>query len=770
MRWILACGMVAALAACSSKRDDVDVAWAASRPAGTSAAMQAFATSAVLPPAAGFASSPDRGAVAEYRVEAGRRQGAYTWYPSRISEQHALRAIVDGQLRITSPTGAQLSYRYERHIEHASGDWTWIGRLEGGKANEEAVITFGAKAVFGSLSETGKPALQLAMRDGASWLVETDAAVLKQANRASTDPRRQDYFVPRKRIATGSAAAAAADGADAPKAGPTVVDLVIGYTAGFASAQGGASAARTRLNFLVDVTNQAYSNSQINAQIRLVHAMQVSYADATDNGTALEELTGFRAPSTQLPPAPAFSALRAARDQYGADLVSLVRKFSEPENGGCGIAWMIGGDLQGVEPTDDYFGYSVVSDGSDGNRFCAPESLAHELGHNMGSAHDDANSDSSGAFAYSYGYKTSQPNGTGFHTVMAYGDDGQPGMRIFSNPRISTCLGLPCGTAAADNARSLSQTTPVVASFRSTVVLPSVRRVTRDIDGDGRSDFLMYSGSMNRFAWWRMNGASIQQGLWVATGAGYTPIGTGDFNGDGKSDLMWWHAASRRLVLQVSNGASFVNVFQGTFTAGWNIAGAADVTGDGKSDVLLHNPTTREFEYLAMNGGTVVSIRTIGGVGAGYRIAGYGDVNADGKADVLWTSAARDLYIWASNGETFTSARVGDYGSGFNVVGLADIDGDARSDILFHNPNTRIFHYRLMRGFSSLGSRSIGGVGAGYSIAAYGDYNGDGKADLAWANPGTRLVYVWTGNGTIFASNYTGTYPSGWQPAPPANR
>jgi hypothetical protein len=767
MRWIFACGMLAALAACSSKQDDVDVATTASRPDATSAAMQSLATSAVLPPTAGYASSPDRGAVAEYRIEAGRRQGAYTWYPSRISEQHALRAIVDGQLRITSPTGAQLSYRYQRHIEHASGDWTWIGRLEGGKANEEALITFGAKAVFGSLSETGKPALQLVMRDGASWLVATDAGVLKQANQALTDPRRQDYFVPRKRIATAKAAAAA-DGADAQKAGPTVIDLVIGYTAGFAS--GGASAALTRLNFLVDVTNQAYSNSQIDAQVRLVHAMQVSYADATDNGTALEELTGFRAPSTQLPPAPAFSALRAARDQYGADLVSLVRKFSVPENGGCGIAWMIGGDLQGVEPTDDYFGYSVVSDGSDDSRFCAPESMAHELGHNMGSAHDDANSDSPGAFTYSYGYKTPQPNGTGFHTVMAYGDDGQPGMRIFSNPRISTCLGLPCGTAAADNARSLTQTIPVVATFRGTVVSPPVRRVTRDVDGDGRSDFMMYSGSMNRFAWWRMNGASIQQGLSIISGVGYTPVGTGDFNGDGKGDLMWLRSASRLLLLQVSNGAGFVNVFQDTLDNGWNLVGAADVTGDGKSDVLLHNPTTREFKYLAMNGGVVTAVRTIGGVGAGYRVAGYGDVNADGKADVFWTSSARDLYVWASNGETFTSARVADYGAGFNIVGMADVDGDGRADVLFHNPTTRIFHYRLMRGFSSVGNRSISGVGAGYSIAAYGDFNSDGKADLAWSHPGTRLVYVWIGNGTTFASAFTGAYPSGWQPAPPANR
>ncbi len=764
MRWMLACGMVAALAACSSGHDAEVAKTNPPERTATATALQPVVVTAVLPSSAGYASSPDRGVVAEYRVETGRRRGAYTWYASQVSEQHALHAIIDGPLRIASPSGGILNYRYERHVEHASGDWTWIGRLEGGGPFDEALITFGAKAAYGALSETGKPPLQLVMRDGASWLVATDAMALKQASRSSTGPRPPDFIVPPKRHGVADSAVGMAQ----KGTGTTVVDLIIGYTPGFATAQGGDSAALTRLNFLVEVGNQAYSNSQVNAQVRLVHAMRVTYADNTDNNTALEELTGFRAPSTQIPPAAAFSALRAARNQYGADLVSLVRKFNVPENAGCGVAWLIGGDLQGISAADEFFGYSVVSDGADGNNFCLPESLAHELGHNMGSTHDAANSSSPGAFSYSYGYKTTQPDGTGFHTVMAYGDSGQPIARLFSNPRISNCLGIPCGTANADNARSLTQTIPIVATFRNEVVPPPARKVTRDVDGDGRSDFMMHSVSLNRFAWWRMNGAAIQQGLSVATGAGYAPVGTGDFNGDGKGDLMW-QRSDGLLLLQVSNGAGFVNVYQGTFP-GRNVVGAADVTGDGKSDVLLHNPTTRQFQYLAMNGGVVAANRTIGGVGAGYRVAAYGDVNADGKADVLWTSASRDLYVWASNGETFTSARIGDYGSGYNVVGMADVNGDGRSDILFHNPTTRVFHYRLMHGFSSAGSLSIGGIGAGYSIAAYGDYNGDGKADLAWTSQSTRAVYIWIGNGTTFVSTYAGAYPSGWRPAPPANR
>ena len=53
---------------------------------------------------------------------------------------------------------------------------------------------------------------------------------------------------------------------------------------------------------------------------------------------------------------------------------------------------------------------------------------------------------------------------------MSYRDSGQTGYRTFSNPRSEFC-GAPCGVEnGADNARSLAQAMPIVATFRATVV------------------------------------------------------------------------------------------------------------------------------------------------------------------------------------------------------------------------------------------------------------------------------------------------------------
>ena len=142
-----------------------------------------------------FAAAPDRGDLVTYPAQATvRRDGAYTWHRTELSETHALRAI-DGQLTVTAPSGEVLKYTYQRHVEHPSGDWTWIGRLEG-ETGEEALITFGAKAAFGSIGQAGKSPLRLTIRDGVSWLVETDDSAVARLDSPATRPRGPDFLLP----------------------------------------------------------------------------------------------------------------------------------------------------------------------------------------------------------------------------------------------------------------------------------------------------------------------------------------------------------------------------------------------------------------------------------------------------------------------------------------------------------------------------------------------------------------------------------------------
>jgi peptidyl-Asp metalloendopeptidase len=562
----------------------------------------------------------------------------------------------------------------------------------------------------------------------------------------------------------------------APAAVATTVDVALGYTNGFASELGGDSQAVTRLQHLVDIANQAYANSQINAQIRLVRTVSVNYPDATDNNDALAKLSGYQSGSGSIPVDPAFNALRTARDQYGADLVSLVRRFRTPENKGCGVAWLIGGNQSRIDNSDAPWGYSVVSDDIDRGDLdetdsktyvCRKETLAHEMGHNMGQAHNSEDSDgTSGAHSYSYGYR--EVSVTGFYTVMAYrlASSSQRPIRYFANPNVlDLATGRPTGVAnAADNARSMAITMPIVSTFRAQMVASSVP-ARNDIDANGRSEILWNSDTSGQFVYWSMNGPVLQSYVSKSLGIGYRVAATGDFNGDARSDLLWEDIGRTGVWMWLAQpNGDFAVSYVTDYPSGNNrIAGAADIDGNGRSEILWHSDTLGQFVYWRMNG-PVFEGYVAKSLAVGYRVAATGDFNGDGRFDILWENLGRTgVWMWLAqpNGD-FSVSYVTDYPSGNNrIAGAADITGDGRSEILWHSDTLGQFVYWSMNG-PVLQSYAAKSLGIGYRVSATGDFNGDGRADVLWESNDRTGVWMWLAqsNGD-FAVHFVSDYPAG---------
>jgi hypothetical protein len=78
-------------------------------------------------------------------------RSAYTWHAIALSEDHALNAIATGTLDIPAPDGSTIELKYDHAVDHGDGNWTWVGRPAGAKPGTEAIITFGPKAVFGTV-------------------------------------------------------------------------------------------------------------------------------------------------------------------------------------------------------------------------------------------------------------------------------------------------------------------------------------------------------------------------------------------------------------------------------------------------------------------------------------------------------------------------------------------------------------------------------------------------------------------------------------------
>ena len=735
------------------------------------------------PRVSSIAQLPDRGQLLRYRTDVGVvRRNAETFRPVELSEAHALNAARPGSfIELPTPSGQSMKIGFVRVEEGLDGNWSWVGRTAAGF---DAVITFGQKAVFGRIAQPGTAALSLTTLAGQTWLVETDPSRVVDGNQLR-NANRSDMVIPSKTTAailarkSATASAKTAYTAAAAAVGPSqTVDVVLGYTNGLVTKYGGDSQANTRLTNLIAITNQAYVNSQVSGRVRLVKTVAVNYTDSNSNDTALDEVTGKSCNPTcaDVTVPAALVPLRTARETYGGDLVSLVRPFQAPQQGSCGVGWLIGANGTPINVEDPY-GYSVVSDGgdideTDGRQYtCDDVTLAHEMGHNMGQQHntEDAHETPSnpsspllqGAHSYSYGYRESTT--TGFYTVMAYRlpNSTQFSINYFANPSVQyTDTGRATGTATNDNARSMNITMPLVAQFRNAVV-PFGNHVRNDINGDGKSDLLWRSNG--NVAYWAMNGGTVSTTGYIGNvGVGYNVVAGGDFNGDGVVDLAW--SNGNNLIISINNGSgTFTNAGSYFYGPTWQPYAAVDINNDGKDDILWRQGSL--IAHWLMNGGTVSGTAFTGDAGTGFSLAAAGDLNGDGAADLALSNGGL-IKFWINNGTGgFTSSGTTPYGGGWQPFASLDFNGDGRSDIMWRLNSS--IAYWLMNGSTVSSSAFAGDAGAGYSLVASGDFNGDGIGDLIFAN-GNQMK-VWTGAaggiGSFAAPNF---YGPAWQPFDPS--
>ena len=748
--------LVAILAACSAQDKDTKSAVQA----GDSASIANAKAVAGLARYANdskrsIGSAPDRGELFAYRADAKvLREGAYTLRPVSLSEEHAIRAAVTGVMAIPGPDGKDIKIAYERHEEHPDGNWSWIGRVIGGDQAQEAIFTFGADAVFGSIPQANGPSLKLTTQRGMAYLMQADASRLFRGHRAGTDVKVAAYRPNLGAIDSSGAlvemamararAVSNADVSTKAFTASNTIDIVAGYSNGLAARLGSDAAAVTRLNQLVVAGNQALLNSQVNARIRLVGAVKVNYGDNTDNGAALDELTGNDGSNPVTVPA-ALAPLRTLRETSGADLVTLVRDFQQSNNG-CGIAWLLGADGEPiVAGSDAPYGYSVVSDGdydlSGNTYFCEDITLAHELAHNMGSAHDVSNADGvPGRYPYSYGYKTTAAAGN-FFTVMAYGDDNQTLYRVFSNPAITTCGGRACGVAnAADNARSLRQTVPIVATFRATLV--PIGGSVSDYNGDGVSDILWRNTSSGRNTIWRSANSATEQGVATLADLTWKIVGSGDFNGDGVTDILWRNSSTGRNSIWKSGNSATLQAVATISDLTWTVAGVGDFNNDGSDDILWRNISTgRNSIWKSGNTATQQAVKTLSNLN--YKVMGVGDFNGDGLSDILWrnTSTGQNS-VWRSGNSATLISMTTVTDQRWMIVGVGDFNSDGKSDVLWRHTGNGA--NSIWKSASSSTPQSVATVtDQRWKVAGVGDYNGDGNADILWRHSANGANSIW---------------------------
>lgn len=326
--------------------------------------------------------------------------------------------------------------------EHPNQTKVWRGRLRGEAGSDVTLVIHGTTMVGTILSN--QRLYKIESTGGTlHHLIEIDEEALPPDDHplvvADDDPNATP---PTGGISQQTETTAAA-------AGDSIVDLMVVYTSTAKAKEGGQAAMEALITLGVDSANQAYSNSQIAMQLRLVHTAEVAYSESGNMNTDLTRLQNTTDGT--------MDQIHQLRDQHKADLVALI-----VDNGGnsYGIAYVM---TNGPRASFASYAFSVTA------RDCiANNTFAHELGHNMGNAHDRTTG-GTGVYPYSYGYRDEVGK---FRTVMAYGCPtvSCPRVKYFSNPRLlynGRPLGIDHATNpanSADNARSMNDVRQVVAA------------------------------------------------------------------------------------------------------------------------------------------------------------------------------------------------------------------------------------------------------------------------------------------------------------------
>ncbi|WP_421792813.1 M12 family metallo-peptidase [Hyphobacterium sp.] len=399
------------------------------------------------------------------------------------------------------------------------GGRVWAGRLEGQSIASRVLLTETNGEVFGRIS-TPDGLWQVVSLNGHQEIIRVpDLSTRYRVNDTVIyTPPSPEYFNNPASPLPPMASIPIAE--MVPVGSNGTIDIAVYYSQSFSALWGMASGGRVQ--HLMAVLDQALIDSDTGLRARLVFHDVVNLTD--DNADQAQTLANISGVTDNEAPTITqdLSAQRAVRTTHGADLVAVLQR-TQNGHGGCGIASLLGSLEGGGQNAGDINaswanrGFSVSGDwfqaGGDG--FCSDITFAHEIGHNMGFAHNVEDSGvGTGVRNYANGHRVDCE----FLTIMAYPTNPQnpqsastcpqgasrtigneQEIAYFSNPALNLCPGgVACGIAApggdfsapsmdnqdpADNARAAREESLDIVAFQAEAprVVSSVLPITRSV-------------------------------------------------------------------------------------------------------------------------------------------------------------------------------------------------------------------------------------------------------------------------------------------------
>lgn len=485
------------------------------------------------------------------------------------------------------------------------------------------------------------------------------------------------------------------------------IHLMMLYTQDVLAGVGAVPAVQSAFDLAVAMVNSDFAHSNITARVKLVKIAQVNYNEQASLGEQVQHdaLAALAAPGDGK-----MDEIHALRDQVGADLVNLVINRSNPNSNGTsttGIGYLLADQFSpSLANTSSWefnalTGFTVVQYTFVNSQHV----LSHELGHNLGCAHDRENArdasgnPSPGGYAYSYGYRFTGRNGKTYHDIMSYAlNSSDAQLPYFSNPDIvpaETGVGNPIGIAPgqageSDTALTIERDAFEVSIYRLQQQTPAglgtlINVATRAFVGTGDQQLIggfVLAGTQPKNMLVRAAGPALAS-VFGLTGVLADPqlslvrtdlvpavaVGSND-NWEQPAGAAALQAAAFAFPAGSKDAALFLSLNPGSYTV--NISGAGGSTGNAMIEAYEVGDSGTRIVNLATRGyidgsKTMIAGFVISGNGGGTKrvllrvrgpsLAQFGITGADDPFLLLYNSVGRLL---VQNDDFSTDGSLGD--------------------------------------------------------------------------------------------------------------
>jgi Metallo-peptidase family M12/Secretion system C-terminal sorting domain/Bacterial pre-peptidase C-terminal domain/Fibronectin type III domain len=502
--------------------------------------------------------------------------------------------------------------KFIKMYSYPSGSFSYEGRTEGPVHGQ---ITFS--------KFNDRTAGMISLADGSKYMIDQVASnifAISLSNESVFTQREShaDFIEVIGESQRDASIASICDGSPCP--GPSTIDIMVVYTQQAENSWGGVSSTIANITQAVTNMNASMSGSGINnVTFRLVHTEKVNYTESGDFNTDLVRLAGSSDGY--------MDNVHALRDQYGADLVSLI--IGSPTSS-CGIGYL------NTNPTSyssgNAFNVSLYS--------CVVGNftMAHECGHNMGLRHDWYVDASTTPCSHQHGYVnqvalaqgTSSPSSSRWRTIMAYNDRCAVAgfdctrINLWSNPG-TTYNGDPTGIPIGNNESS----DEVYAFYRMACLVAAFRPEA----GGGGTQCSSPSGLST-------SGITTSSST-----ASWSPVsGANSYDVDYKA----------------SSSGMWINIASGTTSSSWNLFGMSASTSydwrvrancsSGSSSYTQSQFTTQASASCnAPSGLSTLSITTSSAT------ANWSPVSGADSYDVDYKASSSSMWINIASGTTSSS-------------------------------------------------------------------------------------------------------------------